>query len=71
MAMVVALTIANSLLVCYPIMSSKHSFFYFCVPFEVSMASTVTEWGKHATIYLVLASRLTAVLSHLTASDWQ
>jgi hypothetical protein len=49
-ATVAALTIANSLLLLYPAMTSKHSFFYCCVPLEVSMASTVTAWGKLATI---------------------
>jgi hypothetical protein len=49
-ATVAVLTIVNPLLLLYPATRSKNSFFYCCVPFEVSMASTVTAWGKHATI---------------------
>jgi hypothetical protein len=49
-ATVATLTIANPLLIRYPATSSKNSFFYCCVPFQVSMASTVTAWRKHATI---------------------
>jgi hypothetical protein len=50
-ATVAALTIANPLLLRYPAASSKHSFFYCCVPFEVSMASAATAWRKHALLY--------------------
>jgi hypothetical protein len=49
-ATVAALTIANPLLLRYPATASKHSFFYCCVPLEVSMAPTVTAWGKHSTL---------------------
>jgi hypothetical protein len=51
-ATVAALTIANLLLLRYPATSSKHSFFYCCVPFEVSVASIVTAWGKRHNILL-------------------
>jgi hypothetical protein len=57
-----ALTTANPLLLHYPAMSSKHSFFYCSVPFEVFMASTVTAGGKHATIYR--RETVTIVLLH-------
>jgi hypothetical protein len=53
-ASVAALTIANPLLLRYPATSSKDLFFYCCVHFEVFMASTVTAWGKHATIFIML-----------------
>jgi ABC-type phosphate transport system permease subunit len=51
-ATVTALIIANPLLLHYPATSSKHSLFYCCVPFKVCVASTVTAWGKHATLWL-------------------
>jgi hypothetical protein len=50
-ATVAALTIANPLLLRYPATTCQHSFFYCCVPLEVSIASTVTAWGKRHNIY--------------------
>jgi hypothetical protein len=50
--MVMALTAANPLLLRYPATISKHSFFYCCVPFKLSMASTIIAWGKHATLLM-------------------
>jgi hypothetical protein len=46
---VAALTIANPLFLRFPATTSKHSFFYCCLPSE---APTVTAWGKHATIII-------------------
>jgi hypothetical protein len=37
---------------CCSATSIKHSYFYCCVHFEVSMASTVTAWEKHATLFI-------------------
>jgi hypothetical protein len=62
-ATVVALTIANPLLLHCPATTSKHSFFYCCVPLEVSMAPTVTAWGKHSTKCHVLASNMTILIT--------
>jgi hypothetical protein len=52
-ATVAGLAVVNPLLLRYTARTSKHSFFYCCVPLEVPMAPTVTEWGKHVTIQLV------------------
>jgi hypothetical protein len=41
----------NPLLLCCPETTSKHSFFFCCVPLEVPMAPTVTTSGKHATFH--------------------
>jgi hypothetical protein len=49
-ATVATLTIVNPLLLHYPATTSKHSFFFCCMPLKVSMSQTVTAWGKHATI---------------------
>jgi hypothetical protein len=49
-ATVAALTTANPLLLRCPATTSKHSFFYYCVPLDVSMSPAVTAWGKHYTI---------------------
>jgi hypothetical protein len=50
-ATVAALAIANPLLLSSPGTTSKHSFLYCRAPLEVSMASTVTACGKHATTF--------------------